>query len=79
MHSKEQQLQSDYYNQLAEIIKKYHRVLLYGPTNAKEELNNKLVGDHKLHDVRIHVQHADKMTDNQKHAFVKDYFIKHPD
>jgi hypothetical protein len=77
MHNKEQQLQNGYYLQLGDVIRSYEKVLLFGPTDAKTELFNLLKADPHFQGVKIEVQPADKMTENQQHAFVKDYFSKH--
>jgi stalled ribosome rescue protein Dom34 len=77
MHSKEQQLESDYYKKLTDIIKRYNSVILYGPTKAKEELFNKLVSDSNCSGIKIHIEDSDKMTENQRHAFVRKYFSVH--
>ena len=77
MHNKEQQKQRLYYEELAEVIKKYDEVLLFGPTNAKEELHNILKEDHHFDAIKITVEAADKMTENQERAFVRAYFSKH--
>jgi len=77
MHNKEQQFQTEYYKELGEVIKKYEEVILFGPTNAKVELMNLLKEDHHFDNIKIDVKPADKMTDNQQLAFVKDYFLKH--
>ncbi|CAN5298500.1 hypothetical protein BH10BAC4_BH10BAC4_05840 [soil metagenome] len=77
MHSKEQHEQADYYKKLGEAIKNYHEVILFGPTNAKVELLNKLRADHRFEKIKIDVEATDKMTDNQQHAFVKHYFSTH--
>jgi len=76
IHNKEQQSQAEYYKELGEVIKNYEEVILFGPTNAKAELLNILQADHHFDNIKIDVQTADKMTDNQLHAFVKDYFTK---
>lgn len=77
VHHKEQRQQTDYYKKLGEVIHKYEEVLLFGPTDAKVELLNFLKDDHRFSTVKIHVKPSDKMTENQQHAFVKDYFSKH--
>ncbi|MBY0433594.1 MAG: hypothetical protein K2U26_05755 [Cyclobacteriaceae bacterium] len=77
MHNKEQHQQSEYYDRLGDVIKKYDEVVLFGPTDAKVELFNHLLKDHHFEKIRIKVEHADKMTENQQHAFVKKYFSKH--
>jgi hypothetical protein len=77
MHIKEQHQQGEYYKELGEAILNYEEVVLFGPTNAKVELLNLLKKDHHFDDIKIEVLPADKMTDNQQVAFVKDYFSKH--
>jgi hypothetical protein len=74
MHNKEHQMQAKYYKTIADAIKGHNEVLLFGPTKAKEELSNILKEDHHFSNVKIEVKHADKMTENQQHAFVKKHF-----
>ena len=74
MHNKEQHLQLDYYNEIAEVIKKYDYVLLFGPTEAKNELFNILHANHLFDKINIKIENTDKMTDNQQHAFVLEFF-----
>lgn len=74
MHNKEQHEQAAYYRELGEVIRNYNDVLLFGPTDAKVELLNTLRKDHRFADIKIEIKQADKMTENQKHAFVKEYF-----
>lgn len=74
MHNKEQQDQKTYYKNLADQMSGYDAILLFGPTEAKVELFNMLRADHHFDQKEIHVQQADKMTDNQQQAFVFDFF-----
>lgn len=74
MHNKRQQLTEDYYKEIADVILNYNHVLLFGPTNAKTELYNYIMEDLRFKDIKFTVEPADKMTDNQKDAFVKNYF-----
>ena len=74
MHNKEQHQQSEYYKILGESIKGYNDVLLFGPTNAKIELLNILQADLSFSKIKIETRQTDKMTENQEHAFVRDYF-----
>ena len=76
MHNKEKQKESEYYKVLGESIKNYDEVLLFGPTDAKIELSNILEDDLSFSKVKIEIKQADKMTENQEHAFVRDYFSK---
>lgn len=76
MHHKEQQLQHDYYMELAEIVRNYDAVVLFGPSNAKDELFNILKADHLFSEIKIAVKDADYMTKNEEYAFVEDFFKK---
>lgn len=77
MHNKEQHEEATYYKQLMEAIRKYDAVLLFGPTTAKDELANLMKDNHLFAKIKVAVVHADKMTENQEHAFVKKYFQSH--
>lgn len=77
MHNKEQHQQSDYYKKLGEVIRNYEDVILFGPTNAKAELLNVLRADHNFAKIKIEVKQADKMSENQQHAFVREHFSRH--
>lgn len=74
MHKKEQHQQSGFYKKIGEVIKDYTSVVLFGPTSAKNELLNLLRLDQNFKKIKIEVKQADKMTGNQQHAFVRDYF-----
>jgi predicted dinucleotide-binding enzyme len=76
-HHKEQHEELAYYKEIAAAIKNYEKVLLFGPTEAKVELLNMLKADHHFDKIDIEVKNADKMTENQQYAFVKEYFFKH--
>jgi hypothetical protein len=76
MHTHEQHQQAEYYKKLGEVIKNYESVLLFGPTEAKSELVNILRKNHLFEKVKIEVKTVDKMTENQEHAFVKEYFSR---
>ena len=76
MHNKEQHQRSAYYKELGEAIINYEAVILFGPTDAKVELFNILRANHNFEKIKIEVKQADKMTDNQQHAFVREYFSK---
>jgi len=76
MHNKEQQRQAEFYKKLGEVVKNYTDVILFGPTDAKVELFNNLRADHNFAKIKIEVMQKDKMTENQQHAFVREYFSK---
>lgn len=77
MHNKDQHEESEYYKEIGEVIRKYDEVLLFGPTDAKVELLNILEADHRFSKIRIEIRQADSMTENQEHAFVRDFFKIH--
>ena len=76
MHNKENQSLKIYYKEFMDIIKEYDVVLLYGPTAAKTELSNMIREDHRFDKIKIETKSAEKMSHNQQHAFIKDYFSK---
>jgi hypothetical protein len=74
MHNKEQQLQNEFYKNLEAVILNYHEVLLFGATDAKTELFNKMRKDHRFDTIKIAVKEADKMSDGERISYVSDYF-----
>jgi hypothetical protein len=74
MHNKRQQMNEAFYKKIADKIVNYEHVLLFGPTDAKTELHNYMNKDLHFKDIKIDVEPADKMTDNEKVAFVKEHF-----
>jgi hypothetical protein len=76
MHNKQQHSQAAYYKKLGELIRNYDDVLLFGPTDAKTELLHVLRSDHIFSTIKIEVKASDKMTINEEHAFVRNYFSK---
>ena len=74
IQNKDQNELSDFYKRISEVIKNYDEVLLFGPTRAKDELNNILKDDRHFDEVKIEIKPADNMTENQQQAFVKDHF-----
>ena len=77
MHNTEKHQMASYYKGLGEIIMKYKEVLLFGPTDAKLELMNILLSDHRFANTRIEIKQSDKMTQNQEHALVRNHY-SHP-
>lgn len=74
MHNIEKEEQSKYYKKIMDSIKEYKEVILFGPTNAKSELFNVLSSDDRFEHIKIEVKQTDKMTPNQQHAFVREFF-----
>ena len=76
MHNKEQQAQATFYKQIAALIIDFDNILLFGPTEAKLELQNFLKKDKHFAHKQIVVHSSDQMTLPEKFAFVKSYFKK---
>jgi hypothetical protein len=74
IHKKEQHLQLRYYKKISDIIKNYQDVVLFGPTDAKNELLNQIKTDHLFEDIKIEVKNSDKMTEEEMQTFVRNYF-----
>jgi hypothetical protein len=74
MHNKEQQLQAEFYKKLEDIILIYNDVLLFGASNAKAELFNKIQKDHRFANIKIEVKEADKMNEMEQISFVSNHF-----
>lgn len=76
MHNREQHEQSIYYKTIAETIIDFNEVLLFGPTEAKNELFN-LIRTNRLFDqINLTVQNSDNMTEVQMHIYVREFFAK---
>jgi hypothetical protein len=74
LHNIENHLLDKYYENVGNEIINYHQVLLFGPTNAKTELFNSIIENHRFGKIRIKVKASDKLTENQQLAFVNNYF-----
>ncbi len=74
MHNKEQHQQAKFYNAIKDATKNYENILLFGPTTAKNELLNLMKTDHHFKNIKVEAIRADKMTENQQQAFVKNHF-----
>lgn len=74
MHNKEQHQQSEYYKKLGDVVLNYDEAILFGPTDAKSELHNILKDNHHFDKIKIGTLQADKMSDNERLAFVKNHF-----
>lgn len=76
LHMKEKEEQTKYFKKIMRAISNYNEVILFGPTNAKEELFNVVQADNRFQNSTILIKQTDKMTPNQQLAFVRGHFIK---
>jgi hypothetical protein len=77
MHNKEQHQQKEYYKKIADVIRNYDAVLLFGPTNAKAELANLLKDDNHFLNTRVALKDTDKITSLEQCKLVEEHFTKH--
>lgn len=66
--------QYKYYQKIGDVIKDYCQVILFGPTDAKEELFNLLSDDNRFMKIKVEIKETDRMTRSQLHSFVNEYF-----
>lgn len=66
--------QFKYYKKIGEVIKNYYQVILFGPSDAKIELFNILSEDNRFVKIKVEIKDTDRMTRNQLHSFVNEYF-----
>ena len=74
MHNKEQHQQAEYYLEITKALLEHQDILLFGPTEAKNELANLLKANKHFTGSKIEIKQSDKLTENQQHAFVKKHF-----
>ena len=76
LHNKEKEEQTKYFKKIMNVISKYNEIILFGPTDAKQELFNIVVTDNRFQNSKVLVKQTDKMTPIQQEAFVTGYFVK---
>jgi len=64
-----------YYDEVITCIGNATSVLIFGPGEAKVELKNRIESD-KIKNCTVEIETADKMTDNQIEAKVRNYFLQ---
>jgi len=71
--NKERSQLATYYKKLGDAILNFEEVILFGPTEAKDELANSLKKSPHFDKVKIVVKTADKMTESEQHQFLKEF------
>ncbi len=74
MHNREKRNELAYFKQIMAVLKEYHKILLFGPTDAKMQLANLLKQDMHFNNKTVTVRDAGKLTEHQEHAYVRDFF-----
>ena len=72
--TEKQHLQKVYFTEISDIISHYQQVVLFGVTDAKNELYLLLIGNPRFNDIRIELVNTNKLNKTQMHEFVKSYF-----
>ncbi len=73
-HNRLQNELDAYFKELEGKLKDYTEILLYGPTNAKDQLRNRLSENKAFADRSIAVESVGTLTQNQIMAFVRDFY-----
>lgn len=75
MQSKEEnKYQLAFFKEISDIVLNYQEVLLFGPTQAKNELLELIKADHNFANIKFDVIDTEVMTENKMHEFVIEYF-----
>jgi stalled ribosome rescue protein Dom34 len=65
-----------YFESVADFVKDYQHILVFGPTTAKKEFFNVVMDDSRFDGKTLHLENSDKLTDNQMVAFVREFYSK---
>lgn len=74
LHALEKQCKADYFKEIATSLLNYDKVLLFGPTNAKNELYNSLTKDTLFSKIKLYVKESGKLTFKQRSKFIYEHF-----
>lgn len=63
-----------YYNRIANEIKNYDRLIIFGPTNAKLEFFDVLSEDTRFLQTTVELSNTSDMSPTEQHEFIRHYF-----
>ena len=72
--NKKNNCQQEFYDRILNAIAEYPQILLFGPTNAKQELYNLIRKSPQYDKLKITVENSGQMTGNEMFAYVKEHF-----
>ena len=75
---KKTELLHNYYQALITKMKKYSRVVLFGPGDAKVELNQRALSLLDMNSIDVNVSKENSLSDQQIDLFVREYFEQLP-
>jgi hypothetical protein len=67
-------LQMEYFNEISNIVVNYQEVLLFGPSDAKNELLTLLKADRHFKNIIFELVNTSKMKESKIHDFVIEHF-----
>lgn len=73
-HFREQNELNGYYKKIAVALSPFDDILIFGPTTAKQELQNHLISDKSFVNKKITVEAADYITENQMAERVRNFY-----
>jgi len=74
VHRKMESMKAEYFESLSSRVEPYDEIVLFGPSHAMSEFYNKVRKGKTCRNTRIHLEPADRMTKNQRQAYVRKYF-----
>jgi len=69
-----QEQRSEYYQKLSDLILDYESVVLFGPTESKNELFNLLIYNHLFDKINLAIKHAVQMDEIERTKFIRANF-----
>jgi hypothetical protein len=74
MHQKEHELMSKYYAEIENEIIKYRQIILFGPTEAKYELETILKKNKKFSNLKLQISNCKYLTKTERESLVLAHF-----
>lgn len=76
--NKEPHLQLKYYKEISDAIAVYEKVMLFGPTTAKNELQAILSHDNRFAAIEVTIKITDKLTHTEQVDYINNCFYITP-
>lgn len=77
MNNAKQTHQLKYFKELALLLHSFDEILVFGPGQSQEKLQNHLAEDAQFSHTKITIDTADQLTDAQRIAKVREFFKAH--
>lgn len=76
MNNSKQTEQVKYFKAISQLLSAYDEILVFGPGQSQEQLQNHLQDDSQFKSKKITVDSSEQLTDPQRIAKVKDFFMR---